>query len=57
MGGAAMTFLERLETMGEQLFHPHHEEISAELLRRGEETERREHRVDQSAGSEFLDMM
>jgi hypothetical protein len=57
MGGDAMTFLERLETLGEKLLHPHHEDVSAEERQMREAEERHEHRVDQSAGSEFLDMM
>jgi hypothetical protein len=56
MGGDAMTLLERLETLGEQLLHPHHEHIRADDRLRGSE-DRHEHHVDQSAGSEFLDMM
>lgn len=52
-----MTFLERLETIGEQLFHSHQEDTRAdERLMRGTE-DRHEQHVDQSAGSEFLDMM
>lgn len=52
-----MTFLERLESIGEQLFHPHHEQVPGESLQKRDEAEHHEHRVDQSAGSEFLDMM
>lgn len=52
-----MTILERLETLGEKLLHPHHEHASAEERRMRDLEEHREHRIDQSAGSEFLDMM
>ena len=52
-----MTFMERLETIGERLFHSHHEHAHAEDHRMREREEHHEHRVDQSAGSEFLDMM
>ncbi len=51
-----MTLIERLEEIGERLIHPHHEHDRAiERRMRGTE-DRHEHPVDQSAGSEFLDM-
>lgn len=52
-----MTMRERFEEMREHLFSRHHEEERREHRHDSGSHEHHEHRVDQSAGSEFLDMI
>lgn len=52
-----MTLLERLEEIGEHLLHPHQEHTHTEERQMRGTEDRHEHRVDQTAGSEFLDTM